>query len=766
MTLTPAFLHHVLRPGRYLGGELGLPPEAPGGSAAPVVWFYPGCYERAMTDPAYRRGFFQLRQETGAACVRGIEFAADVWPALEQYEIPPFALDGQCDLRQARTIVFWAPNVFAAAHIPSLLRRIGDPGPDTKVGVVVNGWSAPRFLHGNVDWIVPAPSGWLPRSLLDLTAGREPADGSASYLRDRDNWDQTFGGDIEPVPLLASDTDKTPQWIPRVDAGSGLIDLELLKVGSDGTLSWRSVAILVADAQSALTRTGMDGLRFCNSGFDCAELIAATLIELSRVHNMKRVQVDLPALAPEDYEKHWQSYKPHLIKPGLHLRMRPEHEPAKLIDLAKHALNIGWRQLTVAVAFDNYEQFLAVLPKAEEFAATWSSLTAGFDDKRLLRMKLAPAPIEGWDGPPSEPDETEFRRLAHHGRQFCENASCAFDNFHIEDVIARNWLASADADLWPRLAELELADSTDEREPSFNWLSWIRNRSGLTRPPEAPFSRRTGQPVAPKAADTERPKSTPYAAAASANAKNSHLYGRRRSRSAASRRLSAPNRTRLRVRWGKNADWRFYSHLDMVRTFERAIRMSGIPAAYSEGFHPRLKLSFGPPLAFGLTSRAEFLDVILERGVEPNDVDTLRRALPDGVFIEDGQAMPEQMPSLSESVNEAEYRAMIPMEPMAVQMAIQEVLSRPKIEWKRADRPDRKPVDPRNSLKTTSMEIVPDGVEWCLRVALGGTGTIRPTDWLAVLFNFKPDRIAEICMERTELSVRKGDTPRSPFDFP
>jgi hypothetical protein len=117
-------------------------------------------------------------------------------------------------------------------------------------------------------------------------------------------------------------------------------------------------------------------------------------------------------------------------------------------------------------------------------------------------------------------------------------------------------------------------------------------------------------------------------------------------------------------------------------------------------------------------------------------------------------------------VNEAEYRAIIPLEPMTVQMAIQEVLSRRKIEWTRSDRPDRKPVDPRNSLKTTSMEITPDGVEWSLRVALGGSGTIRPTDWLAVLFNFKPDRIAEICMERTELSVRKGDAPRSPFDFP
>jgi hypothetical protein len=643
MRLTPAFLYHVLRPGRYLGGELGVRGAAADATEAPVVWYYPGCYERAMADPAYRRGFFQLCRHSELACVRGVEFAADVWPALEQYEVPPFSLDGQFDLRQAGTIVFWAPDVFTAAHIPSLLRRIGDRGAGNRVGVIVNGWCAPRFLRNKVDWIVPAPSGWLPRSILELLAGREPAEGSVCYLRDRDNWDQAFAGEIETVPLLASDAVTTPQWIPRVDAGSGLMDLELLAAGSDGSLSWRSVAAIVADAQSALNRTGMDGLRFCNSGFNCADLIAATLIELSRVHNMKRVQVDLPALPLEDYEKHWQSYKPHLIKPVLHLRMQSEHEAAKLIELAKHALNIGWRALTVAVAFDNYEQFLTVLPKAQELAATWPSLTAGFDDKRLLRMELEPAPVERWDGPPSEPDETEYRRLAHHCRQFRESASCALDSFHIEDVIARNWLAAAD--LWPRLEELDLADTTDEREQPFNWLAWIRNRSGLTRPPETPFSRRTGEPVTPTAAAAETSKPALDGAVESASAKDSRLYGRRRSRSGSSRRLSAPNRTRLRVRWGKNADWRFYSHLDMVRTFERAIRISGLPAAYSEGFHPRLKLSFGPPLAFGLTSRAEFLDVILERDVESDDVDVLRGALPEGVFIEDGQAMPEQMPS-------------------------------------------------------------------------------------------------------------------------
>jgi len=72
----------------------------------------------------------------------------------------------------------------------------------------------------------------------------------------------------------------------------------------------------------------------------------------------------------------------------------------------------------------------------------------------------------------------------------------------------------------------------------------------------------------------------------------------------------------------------------MVRLWERTLRRTDLPAAYSEGFNPRQKLSFGPPLPLGLTSECEFLDIFLERWMNPELVkEQLACVLPPGIEI-------------------------------------------------------------------------------------------------------------------------------------
>ena len=53
----------------------------------------------------------------------------------------------------------------------------------------------------------------------------------------------------------------------------------------------------------------------------------------------------------------------------------------------------------------------------------------------------------------------------------------------------------------------------------------------------------------------------------------------------------------------------FISHLDMMRTFERAFRRADLPVAFTQGFNPRPKISFTPALSVGITSSSEYMDV-------------------------------------------------------------------------------------------------------------------------------------------------------------
>ena len=53
---------------------------------------------------------------------------------------------------------------------------------------------------------------------------------------------------------------------------------------------------------------------------------------------------------------------------------------------------------------------------------------------------------------------------------------------------------------------------------------------------------------------------------------------------------------KLRLKITKDKSIRFISHLEYVRTIERAIRRAKLPAAYSEGFNPHLKFSLASAL--------------------------------------------------------------------------------------------------------------------------------------------------------------------------
>ena len=68
---------------------------------------------------------------------------------------------------------------------------------------------------------------------------------------------------------------------------------------------------------------------------------------------------------------------------------------------------------------------------------------------------------------------------------------------------------------------------------------------------------------------------------------------------------------RLRLRFAKAGKVRFTSHRDVARMWERALRRSRLPVAYSQGFVPHPLVSFGLALPTGCESRGEYLDVRL-----------------------------------------------------------------------------------------------------------------------------------------------------------
>ena len=111
---------------------------------------------------------------------------------------------------------------------------------------------------------------------------------------------------------------------------------------------------------------------------------------------------------------------------------------------------------------------------------------------------------------------------------------------------------------------------------------------------------------------------------------------------------------RVRIRFAKHGKVRFTSHCDVARIWERALRRAGIPIAYTEGFSPRPKLSFGLALPTGHESHGEYLDVALREAPEPVAVERLPArlgpVLPAGIDVQSAVSLPAGADSLQQVV--------------------------------------------------------------------------------------------------------------------
>ena len=154
--------------------------------------------------------------------------------------------------------------------------------------------------------------------------------------------------------------------------------------------------------------------------------------------------------------------------------------------------------------------------------------------------------------------------------------------------------------------------------------------------------------------------------------------------------------SRIRIKYKKNARAGLHiseacgglplliGHLDMVRVWERALRRTEIPVAYTEGFNPRQKLSFGPPLSLGVSSECELLDIYLEQWTNPQTIMAqLNKTLPQGIEIIEAKNVFSGLPSLTASIKTAEYTAEYAGN---IQNRIEEIMNSKEITVKRGEK--------------------------------------------------------------------------------
>ena len=207
-------------------------------------------------------------------------------------------------------------------------------------------------------------------------------------------------------------------------------------------------------------------------------------------------------------------------------------------------------------------------------------------------------------------------------------------------------------------------------------------------------------------------------------------YGRKR-KSIGSRQVSAGLLgTRMRMKFTKGGAFRYTGHLDMVRVFDRAMRRSAIPIAYSQGFHPHPKLSFGPPLPLGIKSVAEYVDFSIVT-VFPEIATELKKELPEGFALMDIRAVPERAESLNNLIRFAEYRILGELDDATVRK-IEEVLAAERIVIERTTKKGTKSINVRPGIE--ALTVFEDRSGFTMLLSMEQPKAVKPREILEIIF--------------------------------
>lgn len=120
---------------------------------------------------------------------------------------------------------------------------------------------------------------------------------------------------------------------------------------------------------------------------------------------------------------------------------------------------------------------------------------------------------------------------------------------------------------------------------------------------------------------------------------------------------------KIRLKYTKVGNIAYISHLDVVKLMERVFRRGKVNMAYSEGFNPHPKMSFGPALGLGVESLCEYIDIETKEEIDLEKLLSQINAVSvAGVEFMEAEELPEKSGSIVAYLTHSDYKIMIELD--------------------------------------------------------------------------------------------------------
>lgn len=209
---------------------------------------------------------------------------------------------------------------------------------------------------------------------------------------------------------------------------------------------------------------------------------------------------------------------------------------------------------------------------------------------------------------------------------------------------------------------------------------------------------------------------------------------------------------RVLLKFSRHGDVKYISQLEQIDCLRRVIKRTNLPVAYTAGFSPQIKMSFGPAISVGYESDCEYADLYFTEKVNLDIIKLgIADKLPAGYKILEVKQMPLKFPAVEVLVNVSEYTV---KDVVVSKQQIFDYLAQKEILIAKIKKGKEVLVDARPLI--LSMEQVSgNGLKIVLK--FGQNKNLKLGSILRNLLNLQEDHIKILHIERKKLCIEKNE---------
>ncbi len=179
----------------------------------------------------------------------------------------------------------------------------------------------------------------------------------------------------------------------------------------------------------------------------------------------------------------------------------------------------------------------------------------------------------------------------------------------------------------------------------------------------------------------------------------------------------------VRVWFEKTGPAKYISHLDLTHCMARGLKLSRLPVWYTEGFNPRIYMTYGMPLSLGIAGLRECMDIRLTEPVPLEAVkEKLGQRLPGGIRILEVTQPREKL----EHIGYGLYEIRLEEDRPGLGEAVERLLSREEIIVKKHTKKGERDLDIKPYFQEAKLAPCQNGVLLKVLLPCSQEGSVNP----------------------------------------